>query len=76
LAQKLRDAEISCELDHQARSLKSQFKLADRSGARLCAVLGPDELERGEVKLREMETSNEQAVSFDLLMETIRKILR
>ena len=76
LAQELRDAGISCELDHQARSLKSQFKLADRSGARLCAVIGPDELERGEVKLRKMDTSDEQAVPSGSLIEMIRKIQR
>jgi aminoglycoside phosphotransferase (APT) family kinase protein len=38
LAQALRDAGVATELDHQARSLKSQFKQADRLGARLVAV--------------------------------------
>jgi len=75
MALMLRDANISCELDHQARSMKSQFKLADKTGALLCVILGPDELARGEVKLRVMGTGDEQTVASDTLTETIRKIL-
>jgi histidyl-tRNA synthetase len=64
LAQRLRDAGIATELDHQGRSLKSQFKQADRLGARLVAVVGPDELVSGEFTLRDMETKEEHRVAF------------
>jgi histidyl-tRNA synthetase len=64
LAQRLRDAGIATELDHQGRSLKSQFKQADRLGARLVAVVGPDELVSGEFTLRDMETKQEHRVAF------------
>ena len=40
----LRDAGIAAECDHQGRSLKSQFKQADRLGAGAVVVVGPDEL--------------------------------
>lgn len=63
LAQRLRDAGIAAELDHQARSLKSQFKQADRLGARFVAVLGPDELAEGEFTLRNMSTKEETRVA-------------
>ena len=46
-------------MDHQKRSLKSQFKLADKLGAACVAVLGPDELDAGEVTLRDMATHTE-----------------
>ena len=49
-----RDAGVTAEMDHQHRSLKSQFKLADKVGSRMVAVLGPDELAAGEVKVRKM----------------------
>jgi len=65
LAQRLRDAGIAAELDHQARSLKSQFKQADRLGARFVVVLGPDELAAGEVTLRDMSSKEEKRVALD-----------
>ena len=40
----------------RARSLKAQFKYADKLGAKYVAVLGDDEIERGVVKLRDMDT--------------------
>ncbi|MBO4365608.1 MAG: hypothetical protein J5804_04865, partial [Eggerthellaceae bacterium] len=54
-----------CDFDHQHRSLKSQFKLADKLGARLVAILGPDELAEGNVKLRDMATHDERLVSVE-----------
>jgi len=59
----LRDAGITAEEDHQARSLKSQFKQADRIGARFVAILGPDELGAGQFTLRDMGTKEEIKVS-------------
>jgi histidyl-tRNA synthetase len=59
----LRDAGIAAETDHQGRSLKSQFKQADRLGAKLVAILGPDEVAAGQVKLRDMGTKEETTVS-------------
>ena len=63
LAQALRDAGVAAELDHQARSLKAQFKQADRLGARFVAVVGPDELAAGEFTLRDMDTKEETRVA-------------
>lgn len=61
--QQCRDAGFACEMDHQGRSLKSQFKLADKLGARFVAVLGPDELAAGQVTLRNMEAHEEVPVA-------------
>lgn len=65
LVQTCRDAQIATEMDHQQRSLKSQFKLADKLGARYVAILGPDELKDGCVKIRNMDNHEEQIVSLD-----------
>lgn len=62
LVQACRDAGLSADMDHQQRSLKSQFKLADKLGAHYVAVLGPDELVAGSVTLRDMQTHEEQTV--------------
>ena len=64
LAQRMRDAGVAAELDHQARSLKSQFKQADRLGARFVVIVGPDELAAGEVTMRDMSSKEEKRVAF------------
>ena len=65
LVQACRDAGVTAEMDHQHRSLKSQFKLADKVGSHMVAVLGPDELAAGEVKVRNMSTHHERLVKID-----------
>lgn len=62
LLQSCRDAGVFAEMDHQSRSLKSQFKLADKLGAAHVAILGPDELAAGQVKLRDMASHEEALV--------------
>ena len=58
----LREAGVAAEMDHQGRSLKAQFKQADRLGARFVVVLGPDEVERSEATVRDMTTKQEERV--------------
>ena len=75
IASELRDAGIATELDHVGRSLKSQFKQADRLGARLVVVVGPDELGAGEVTLRDMDTKEESRVAVTGLVTAVRQSL-
>lgn len=65
LVQECRDAGFTTEMDHQKRSLKSQFKLADKLGAARVVVLGPDELAEGVVTLRDMATHAEAKVRLE-----------
>ena len=62
LTQELREAGVSAETDHMNRSVKAQFKYADKLRVRFVAVLGADELSRGEIKLRDMENGGEENV--------------
>ncbi len=71
LVQQARDAGIAADMSHQQRSLKSQFKLADKLGARYVAVIGPDELAAGAANLRDMETHEERQVSLDAIVAAI-----
>lgn len=72
IASALRQAGIAAEMDHQARSLKSQFKQADRLGARLVVIVGPDELEAAEVTVRDMATRHEERLPIAGLGEAVR----
>ncbi len=73
LAQQLRAEGLYVEVDHQKRSLKSQFKLADKLGARRVVVLGPDEVAQGVAKVRNMETHDEHEVSLSEVAQALRQ---
>ncbi len=75
VASALRDAGIAAELDHQARSLKAQFKQADRLGARAVVVVGPDEAAAGEATLRDMSTKEERRVALATVVDALRALL-
>lgn len=73
LVQQCRDAGITAEMDHQHRSLKSQFKLADKLGAANVAILGPEEIEQGMAKLRNMESHEETMVALGEVAATLAR---
>ena len=75
LATSLRDAGVAAECDHQGRSLKSQFKQADRLEARFVVVVGPDELADGQVTLRDMGTKEETRIDVQGAAQFIRGAL-
>lgn len=75
LANELRAAGVRSECDYQGRSLKAQFKQADKVGARLMLVIGGDELAQGKVKLRNMETHEEQLVDRAAVVEAVKAAL-
>ncbi|MFO1489971.1 MAG: histidine--tRNA ligase [Kiritimatiellia bacterium] len=56
LARDLRSAGVSCVASFEARSLKSQFKSADRAGVRFTVVRGESELAAGTCQVKEMAT--------------------
>src|SRR5512140_2206943 len=68
LAARLR-ARFAVEVDLLGRSVSSQMKLADRSGARFAVVLGDDELDGGFVTLKDMSTGEQARVARNDLEE-------
>ena len=71
----LRGAGIRTEADRTGRSLKAQFKQADKLGAKLCVVLGPDEVAARVATLRDMTTHEQVQVPADQLVEEVRQRL-
>ncbi|MBR2903995.1 MAG: histidine--tRNA ligase [Clostridia bacterium] len=63
----LRAQGVWAEVDHMTRSVKAQFKYADKIGAKYVAVLGGNELEKGEVSVKAMATGETQSVAFAAL---------
>lgn len=62
LAHELRAAGVRTECDYQGRSLKGQFKQADKLNAAYIVVIGGDELADGKVKLRNMSSHEETLI--------------
>lgn len=71
----LRKAGIASEMDYAGKSLKAQMKSADRERVRLTVIIGEDELSRGVVKVRDMETSEEKEVPADKAVGLIKEML-
>ena len=75
LLRRFREAGIRADMDHQGRSLKAQFKYADKLGAANVAVLGDDEVARGVVKLRDMLTREEWEAPLETAAQALRERL-
>ncbi|WP_342574691.1 histidine--tRNA ligase [Paenibacillus sp. FSL M8-0142] len=67
----LRGKGISAERDYLGRKMKAQMKSADRLNARYTAILGDDELARGEISLKSMESGEQRTVKLGQLFEEL-----
>jgi histidyl-tRNA synthetase len=56
----LRRAGLRADRAFDGRSMKSQLKSADRSGARVALIVGPEELAAGTVSVRPLRTPGDQ----------------
>ena len=75
LVQALREAGIKADMDHCGRSLKAQFKFANKTGAPLTAVIGDEEAANGTVKLKRMSDGEEVTALLQNACETVRELL-
>lgn len=71
LALQLREKGIFADLDYQGRSPKAQMRSAHKSGAAFAGVIGPDELKRGEITLKNMTTGEERLVATSELPQVL-----
>ncbi len=60
--QRLRACGVKADCDLAGRSLKAQFKFADKIGAAFVALVGGEEYARGVIKLRNMATKEEREI--------------
>ena len=74
LVQQLRKAGIKADMDHCGRSLKAQFKYANKTGAPLTAVIGDDEAANGTVKIKRMADGEEKTVPVKEAVATINEM--
>jgi len=73
IVHELREAGVRADRAFDNRSMKAQFKLADRSGARLAIVVGPDERERGIAKVQSLKGDKaEEEVKLEEVVEHVK----
>ncbi|OFL48138.1 MULTISPECIES: histidine--tRNA ligase [unclassified Nosocomiicoccus] len=72
LLSRLRKNKLTVDMDYKARGVGAQFRDADRKGATYTIVLGENELETGQVKLKHMATGEEVETSIENLQEAIK----
>ena len=70
---KLRKEGINAESDLMERSLKAQFKYADKLGAQYVAVIGENELASGTVNVKKMSDGTQQAVKIEDIYSYLTK---
>ncbi len=77
LSDELRQIGLSVDRSFDQRSMKSQMKSADRSGAQLAIIIGTDELEQNQVTLRDLRGDGAQiALDRKSLSKTLPEILQ
>lgn len=67
----LRARGLTCELDLEDRSLKAQLRHASKGAFSHAVIVGEDELQRGEVVVRDMVARQEDTVSQELFVEVV-----
>ena len=73
LVRELRSKGLRTEIDLLARNFKGQFKYANRLNAKYTIVIGDNELDKGIVLIKDMETSTQRDVKLEnIYMELIK----
>ncbi len=76
LAREVRAAGYSVMVETLRRSMKAQFREANRNGARAVLIMGADELAAGSVTLKVMETGHQDTVALAGVGELLAGHLR
>jgi histidyl-tRNA synthetase len=70
----LRSQGIAADMDLASRSMKAQLKIADREQAKICLILGDNELAKQEVTLKNLGTGEQSAVALTELVLKLKSL--
>ena len=74
LAEDLRQNNIRTNFDPLRRSLKAQMREANKADARYAILIGDQELESGEVELKDLSTGDQEKIALDKLVDHINSL--
>ena len=69
----LRRKNISVTMDFAKRSIKAQMKQAAKSGAKFALIIGEDEVKNSTVTVKNLETSEQENISAEKIVEFFKK---
>ncbi|AFK04063.1 Histidyl-tRNA synthetase [Emticicia oligotrophica DSM 17448] len=72
LLKQLRDAGINAEIYPESSKIKKQFDYANRKNIPFVIVVGSDEIQSGELTLKNMELGEQEKLSIDLIIEKLK----
>lgn len=67
----LREAKIKADIDLKDRSIGKALGYADKTGFKYSIIIGEDEVEKGEVALKDMKSGEQENVDRDEIVEEI-----
>ena len=70
LLQQLRATGVAAELYHETAKFDKQFKYAEKKGIRFIVILGGEELASGNVKVKDLQSGQQNTFTFDQLLTT------
>jgi len=74
LASEMRRSGINVILAFGGRSLKSQLKQANSSGARYAVIIGEDEIKSGSVLFRDLDKAEQRNIHLDEVITTVKRL--
>lgn len=66
---------ISADKDHLDKSVKAQFKYANKINSKYTIVIGDDELNNNEASLKNMETGEQKNIKITELVDELKNVL-
>ena len=72
--QDLRASNISCDCDFAIKSIKNQFKSANKRNSKFALILGEDELKRNACKLKNMDLGEEKEIPLNNINNILNNI--
>ncbi|MGC8996207.1 MAG: histidine--tRNA ligase [Thermoplasmata archaeon] len=73
IIKELREMGYSVDYDPDFRSIQKQMRMAQRENARYAIILGEEEYKNNNIKIKDMETGNQETVPFENLTLILRK---
>jgi len=72
LSHKLRKERFAVDLDHISRSIKAQFKYADKIKAKYTIIIGDNELEKNAVNIKNMATGEQKEIPLNEIVSRLK----
>ncbi|MCM8762372.1 MAG: histidine--tRNA ligase, partial [Candidatus Omnitrophica bacterium] len=72
----LRNEDIAVETDYEEESLSSHLKMANKTGANWCIIIGEDEIKRKEFIVKNMLSGHQITIPFNNYINRIKELLK